>query len=204
MPDPNTGGADNNNGLGNGPDTNNSQGDGTEPPSSNTSTDSGIGTSPTEGADLSDLLDILDPGNLVDLDSVLDRFVTDGAIDSSPSSDLNDLNSNLNLKKPGWYGTWEFSVWNGYLLVGSGYYTRSEGEPDELELYIPLSSVVQDYDGITEISMRIKKLGPQYIMCSGVSTGAYIGIAAGAGIALLSVGAYTFKRKRPFVLGKGQ
>jgi hypothetical protein len=211
--DPNTGGADNNgqgngpetnNGQGNGPETNNGQGNGPAAPGADTSTDSGIGTNPTEDTDLGDLLDVLDHGNLVDLDNVLDQFATDGAIDSSLPDDLEDLNSNLDIKKPGWYGTWGFSVWDGLFPVGSGYYTRSEGEPDELELYIPLSSVAHHYDGITEISMRIKKLGPQHIMCSGVSTGAYIGVAAGAGIAMLSVGAYTFKRKRPFILGKGK
>lgn len=190
-------------------ETDNGQGNGVETTETDTagpetSTDSGIGTGtePTGDNDLGDLLDILDPDNLVDLDNVLDRFTLDGASDSNAQNDSADLNSNLNLKKHGWYGTWGFTVWDGLFPVGSGYYTRSEGEPDELELYIPLSSIAHNYDAITEITMRIKKLGPQHIMCTGVSTGAYIGIAAGAGIALLSVGAYTFKRKRPFLLSK--
>ena len=150
------------------------------------------------------LPDVLDPGNLVDLDNVLDQFSQDEDVDSSIPDDSAELNSNLNIKKPGWYGTWGFSVYNGLFPVGSGYYKRSAGNPDELELYIPLSSIAHHYDGITEISMRIKKLGPQYIMCTGVSTGAYIGVSIGAGIALMSVGAYTYKRKRPFALGKGK
>lgn len=187
-----------NNGQENGSENNDGQGNGAE------NNDQGNGTE-TSVTDPGDLLDILDPGNLIDLDDVLDQFTSDGAIDSSVPDNADNLNSNLNLKKHGWYGTWGFSVWDGLFPVGSGYYTRTEGEPDELELYIPLSSIAHHHhDGITEISMRIKKLGPQYIMCTGVSTGAYVGIAAGAGIALLSVGAYTFKRKRPFALGKGK
>ena len=193
-----------NNGQGNGSETNNDQGNDSDTSVPGTSKESGIGTNPTEGTDRGDFLNILNPDNLVDLDNVLDQFSTDEAADTSVPDDSADLNSNLNIKKPGWYGTWGFTVWNGLSPVGNGYYTRSEGEPDELELYIPLSSVAHHYDGITEISMRIKKLGPQHIMCTGVSTGAYIGIAAGAGIALMSVGAYTYKRRRPSLLGKGK
>jgi uncharacterized protein (TIGR04145 family) len=113
-----------------------------------------------------------------------------------------DLNGNMNLNKPGFYGTWAFSVWNGLRQVGTGYYTRSEGEPDELELYIPLSSITDEHDGITEISMVIKKLGKQEIFSVGASTGPFIGIVAGAGIAMLSVGAYTYRKKRPFLLSE--
>lgn len=106
------------------------------------------------------------------------------------------LNGNMNLNKPGFYGIWAFSVWNGLSSVGTGYYTRSEGEPDELELSIPLSSITPEYDGITEISIVIKKLGKQEIFSVGASTAPFIGIAAGAGIAMLSVGAYTYRKKR--------
>jgi uncharacterized protein (TIGR04145 family) len=121
------------------------------------------------------------------------------AIDSSL-----DTQGNMDLKKPGHYGTWSFSVWGGRAPVGCGYYTRTEGEPDELELNIPLSSIAHHYDGITEISMKIKKLGPQIIMCTGVSTEPYVGVAVGAGIAMLSVGAFTYRKKRPFSFNNGK
>jgi hypothetical protein len=86
--------------------------------------------------------------------------------------------------------------WDDWFSVGSGYYTRNEGEADELELTIPLSSITRNYDAITEISMKIKKLGQQKITCTGVDSGAFVGVAVGAGIAMLSVGAYTFKKNR--------
>mgnify|MGYP000903560432 CR=1 FL=1 len=94
-----------------------------------------------------------------------------------------------------WIDWFDWDVW---APVGSGYYTRTEGEPDELELYIPLSSITSNYDGITEISLKIKKLGQQIIMSTGVNTGAYVGVAVSAGIAMLSVGAYAFKKKQRF------
>ncbi len=174
----------------------------------NTNNDQGTGTDLTEEPDNEpgDLLDLFDSNNIVDLDNVLEQFETDATTDTNTDSDLNgqdpnmdDQNSNLNLKKPGWYGTWAFNVYkdrHGHDAVGSGYYTRTEGEPDELELYIPLSSVTHQYEGITEISMKIKKLGPQYIMCVGASSEPYIGVVIGAGIAMLSVGAYSYKKKR--------
>jgi hypothetical protein len=188
-----------NNGQGNG--SGNTDGSAAGP---DTGTESDVVTNPAEDTDLSNVVDMFDLGNLMDLDNVLDQFAGDEAADSGVPADSADMNSNLNLKKPRWNGTWGFTVWDGLFPVGSGYYTRTEGEPDELELYIPLSSIAHHYDGITEISMRIKKLGPQYIMCTGVSTGAVIGVAAGVGIALLSVGAYTYRRKQPFLLSKGK
>lgn len=196
--------------------TNNDQGNGTDTTDQNTDSDADNGTDLTEETDIEpgDLLDLFDPNNIVDLDNVLDLFETDTTSETNTDADLDGQdtnmdgqNSNLNLKKPGWYGTWSFNVYkdrHGHDAVGSGYYTRTEGEPDELELYIPLSSVTHQYDGITEISMKIKKLGPQYIMCVGASSGPYIGVAIGAGIAMLSVGAYSYKKKRPFMLNKGR
>jgi uncharacterized protein (TIGR04145 family) len=144
-----------------------------------TTTDSGIGATTDSG---------IGPGIDSGLDSVVDQVPQTG---------------NLDLKKPGHYGTWSFTVWSGLHSVGSGFYTRAEGAPDKLELYIPLSSITHDYDGITEITMRIKKLGPQMIMCAGASTEPYIGVMIGAGIAVLSAGAYSYKKKRPLPFSKG-
>ena len=126
-----------------------------------------------------------EPTDLFEPDTTTDEFDTD----------LEELEPNMNQKKPGEYGTWAFSVMDGDFSVGSGYYTRTEGAPDELELYIPLSSITQQYDGITEISMVIKKLGKQEIFCVGASTAPFLGIAVGAGIVMLSVGAYTYRKR---------
>jgi len=80
-------------------------------------------------------------------------------------------------------------------MVGSGYYTRTEGEPDDAEFFIPLSTISDQPAGITEITMRIYELGHQLIICVGASTGPYIGIAICAAIALSS-GYYYYKRKK--------
>ncbi len=79
---------------------------------------------------------------------------------------------------------------------------KERGRARELELYIPLSSITDEYDGITEISMVIKKLGKQEIFSVGASTAPFLGIVAGAGIAMLSVGAYTYRKKRPFPISE--
>ena len=85
---------------------------------------------------------------------------------------------------------------NGRDMVGSGYYTRTEGETDDAEFFIPLSTISGQPTGITEISMRIYELGPQQIICVGASTGPYIGIAICAAIALGSGGYYYNRRKK--------
>jgi len=140
-----------------------------------------------------DMLDLLDPDNFADPDVILDQFVPE--VTSDPAIETDEPDPDLNMKKPELYGTVAFSVYDKQSSVGSGYYTRTEGEADELELYIPLSSITNQYDGITEISMIIKKLGPQVIICAGASAEPYIGVAIGAGIAMLSVGAYSYKKK---------
>lgn len=169
----------------------------TEPTDQNTGNDSDIGIDLNEensNDDLGDLLDLFDPENSLDPEDIFDLLDPDTITDDF-DADLEELEPNMNQKKPEVYGTWAFSVMDGDLSVGSGYYTRTEGEPDELELYIPLSSITQQYDGITEISMVIKKLGKQEIFCVGASTAPFIGIAVGAGIAMLAVGAYTYRKR---------
>ncbi|MDD3168670.1 MAG: hypothetical protein PHC91_04285 [Eubacteriales bacterium] len=185
----------------------NSQGEETEPTDQDISPDAGNGPVLNEEIDdegPGDLMDLFDPEYNVEPGEILDQLSPAVIEDSEIGAEDEELNGNLNLKKPGFYGVWTFSVWNGEGPVGSGYYTRSEGEPDELELYIPLSSIMSEYDGITEISMVIKKLGKQEILCVGASTAPLIGIAAGAGIAMFSVGAYTYRKKRllPLIHGK--
>jgi uncharacterized protein (TIGR04145 family) len=168
--------------------------------------DSGAGSATDSGAGSA-----TDSGINTPTDSGINT-TTDSGIDSNANSGIDSgfdsitvqepQTGNLDVKKPGYYGTWSFTVWSGLHSVGSGFYTRTEGDPDHLELNIPLSSITHQYDGITEITMRIKKLGPQMIMCAGASTGPYIGVMIGAGIAILSAGAYYYKKKRPFTFGK--
>lgn len=85
---------------------------------------------------------------------------------------------------------------NGRDMVGSGYYTRTEGETDDAEFFIPLSTISEQPAGITEISMMIYELGKQKIICVGANTGSYIGIAMCAAIALGSGGYYYNRRKK--------
>jgi uncharacterized protein (TIGR04145 family) len=170
----------------------------TEPADQNGSNDPEEGAEPTDqdpGADSGIGTDLIEENSNDNSDDLPDLFDPDTITDDF-DTDLEELEPNMNQKKPTEYGTWAFSVMDGDVSVGSGYYTRSEGEPDELELYIPLSSITQQYDGITEISMAIKKLGKQEIFCVGASTAPYLGIAVGAGIAMLSVGVYTFRKRK--------
>jgi uncharacterized protein (TIGR04145 family) len=182
--------------------TNNGQGTGSDTTDKTNNADNAGGTDGTDtGTGPVDLTNpITDPDDVPDL---LDPLSSDNSgLDSVIDQEPDPQTSNLDLKKPGYYGTWSFTVWSGLDPVGSGFYTRTEGEPDQLELNIPLSSVSHQYDGITEITMRIKKLGPQMIMCAGADTEPYIGVMIGAGIAMLSAGAYSYKKKRPFASGK--
>jgi len=159
-------------------------------------TDSGTDTPTDSGIDTS-----TDPGIISATDSGIGS-ATDAEIGSDINSSLDSAvgqelqTGNLDLKKPGHYGTWSFTVWSGLHPVGSGFYTREEGEPDQMELFIPLSSITHHYDGITEITMKIKKLGPQMVMCAGADTEPYLGVVIGAGIAMLSAGAYFHKKKQ--------
>ncbi|HBV89000.1 MAG TPA: Firmicu-CTERM sorting domain-containing protein [Desulfosporosinus sp.] len=84
--------------------------------------------------------------------------------------------------------------WN--YIVGSGYYTRTDGEPDEAEFFIPLSTISAQPSGITEITMRIYELGHQLIICVGANTGPYIGAAICAVIAFSSGGYYYYRKKK--------
>jgi uncharacterized protein (TIGR04145 family) len=81
-------------------------------------------------------------------------------------------------------------------MVGSGYYSRTEGETDDAEFFIPLSTISDQPAGITEISMRIYELGSQHIICVGANTGPYIGIALCAAIAFSSGGYYHYRKKK--------
>jgi hypothetical protein len=194
--------------------TNNDPGEAAEPADQSTNDDSVEGSEPTEDLstdsgievdnlneenseeDNGDLLDLFDPDNIVDPEDLLDLFAPDTITDEIEADLEEELEPDKNQKKPEEYGTWAFSVMDEEdLSVGSGYYTRTEGEPDELEFYISLSSITQQYDGITEMSMVIKKLGKQEIFCVGASTSPFIGIAVGAGIAILSMGAYTYRKR---------
>jgi len=85
----------------------------------------------------------------------------------------------------------------GWDPVGNGYFTISE-DSFEAEFLIPLDTITDQPDGISEISMEIPKLGSQTIYCAGTSTGPYIAVAIGAVIVFTTFGAYCFKRKRPF------
>ena len=112
------------------------------------------------------------------------------------NSNSDTLNSSQN-HHPKSY-VWSFSVYTHgrWDPVGSGYFTWTEGKPDEAEFSISLSSITSDPDAVTEISMKIPELGKQTIICVGASSGPYIGVAIGAAIALSSVGFYTYKRKK--------
>lgn len=80
-------------------------------------------------------------------------------------------------------------------VIGSGYYTRTEGESDEAEFNIVLSSLFDDPDGIYDISTMSPDLGPQKIISAGASTGPYIPVAIGAGIVLISLAYFYYRRK---------
>jgi len=107
------------------------------------------------------------------------------------------LDSPHEIKKPEG-GTFGLKVYeqNGRDMVGSGYYTRTKGEADDAELFIPLSTISDQPTGITEISMRIIELGKQQIICVGANTGPYIGIAICTTIAFGSSGYYYYRRKK--------
>ncbi|MDD2190884.1 MAG: procyclic acidic repetitive family protein [Eubacteriales bacterium] len=135
-------------------------------------------------------LDGLIPDTISDAGIETDLNVSDSAIDSEI------IDPDMIMEQQGDYGTISFTIRSGQDPVGSGYFTTTEGAPDELEFYIPLSSVTSEYDGITEISMVIKKLGKQEIISVGASTFPYVGIAFGAGIAILSAGVYAYDKKK--------
>lgn len=106
------------------------------------------------------------------------------------------LDSNTDKKKPeGGTAALKVYLQNGRDSVGSGYYTRTEGETDDAEFFIPLSTISNQQGGITEISMRIYELGKQHIISVGADTGPYLGIALGAAIAFGSGGYYYYRRK---------
>lgn len=90
---------------------------------------------------------------------------------------------------------------NGNKVVGSGYYTREQGESDEAEFYIPLSSISSDPDSIKDMELSIPELGKQHIFSVGTSTGTYIGVAVCALIAVTSVGYFEYRRKKKIIKG---
>lgn len=128
----------------------------------------------------------------------------DFMIDLQEAQDPLEPDSALDYKNADCYGTWAFTVYHRQQAVGSGYFTRSWCNPDEMEFNIPLSTITNQPDGITEISMKIKKLGKQHIICVGAGTGPYVGIALTTGLAMVSFGYYNHKKKRTFVLSKGK
>ncbi len=84
-------------------------------------------------------------------------------------------------------------------VIGSGYYTREEGESDEAEFNILLSSITDDPQGIYDISIMCSNLGPQIIICVGAGTGPYMGIAIGAAIVLISLAYFYYRKRRPVI-----
>ncbi|MEL7655770.1 MAG: hypothetical protein AAGU75_07665, partial [Bacillota bacterium] len=157
--------------------------------------------------DLDDFLDSLDPGNALDPDIDNEQGNQGDQNDQEDQEDQDDQQepeSDWNFHHPGYYGTWSFTVYQGHDAVGYGYFTRSEGEPDEAEFYIPLDTITDEVDGITEISMTIKKLGKQSVICVGADTAPYIGVAISSAIVLMSVAGYSYKKQRPLILKKGK
>lgn len=98
--------------------------------------------------------------------------------------------------KPESYGTRSFTVYQNSDPVGEGYFTSGEDDPGEAEFRIPLTTISNEADGISDISMRIKKVGKQSIICVGADTGPYIGVALGAAVALASFAGYTYRRRK--------
>ncbi|HNR04031.1 MAG TPA: Firmicu-CTERM sorting domain-containing protein [Bacillota bacterium] len=90
----------------------------------------------------------------------------------------------------------EVHLTDNWDVVGSGYYTREEGESDEAEFEIPLYSITDEPDGVVDIAIMFPDLGSQDIVCVGAGTGPYIAVAIGAVIVLLSL-AYYYKKKHP-------
>ncbi|GAB1477377.1 hypothetical protein MASR2M70_22150 [Bacillota bacterium] len=91
-----------------------------------------------------------------------------------------------------------FYVYQGNAIVGEGYMTVVNWVVTETEFYIPLSTISSQPDGITEISMKIKKLGKQIIHCVGVGSGPYLGIAISLGAAALAAAGFaSIKKRRP-------
>jgi uncharacterized protein (TIGR04145 family) len=98
--------------------------------------------------------------------------------------------------KPESYGTRSFTIYQNSDPVGEGYFTSGADDQGEAEFRIPLTTISNETDGISDISMRIKKVGKQSIICVGADTGPYIGVALGAAIALASFAGYTYRRKK--------
>jgi len=100
----------------------------------------------------------------------------------------------------GTHGTGGLEVYEykgGPKLIGSGFYTEKEGESDEAEFYIELSLISDDPEGIYDISLYSPDLGRQQIMCAGVGTGPYVGVAVGAAMILVTTGYFYLRKKRP-------
>ena len=89
-------------------------------------------------------------------------------------------------------------------VAGSGYYTREEGESDEAEFEIPLSSITDESDGVVDISTKFYDLGSQDIICVGAGTEPYIAAAIGGVIVLPSLVYYYYRKKNlGYYQGKG-
>jgi len=102
--------------------------------------------------------------------------------------------------KKGSYGTGVIKVHetgNWQNVIGTGYYTREEGESDDAEFYIQLSSIADDPEGIYDISIMCANLGPQKTICVGADTGPYIGIAIGAALVFAPLGYIYYRKRRP-------
>ena len=83
----------------------------------------------------------------------------------------------------------------GWDSVGDGYFTISEDSYD-VEFYIPLSTLTDQPDQLLDISMRITRLGDQWIYCYGTSTSPYIAVAIGFGIVAASFGYVAYRKRR--------
>ncbi len=113
-----------------------------------------------------------------------------------------DLDQISEVITPEYSGTKTFTVYQGLDPVGWGYYTSDNGDQDEAEFCIPLSTITNQYDGITDISMKIRKLGKQTIISVGADTAPYIGIAISIAVIAASFGRFAYKQNK-FMWNKG-
>lgn len=91
-----------------------------------------------------------------------------------------------------------FNVYQNDDLVGEGYMVIQNRKVIEAEFYIPLDTVSAQPDGISEISMQIKKLGQQWIHSVGAGTNPFLGIAISIvlSICIVFIGISKYRKKR--------
>jgi len=87
---------------------------------------------------------------------------------------------------------------NGYYPVSTGYLTRKSGESDNAEIIVPISAFGNgnDPESVKTIEFYTPNLGPQHVICTGTSSGAYIAIALGFLIACAGYIKFNKKRKK--------